>query len=297
MLMMLRNFFRHLTDSFKNLKRNGWMTFAAIIATTITLFVVGCFMLFVTNANHLAQEIQDNVTVSVFMDTNITKEQQKTLKNELQAIPNVKDVTYSSKQEQYKDLVKTMGKEWEVFSEDDNPLYDVYIVSAKDPRKTHAIQQKASTLAHVAQASYGGTNTEKLLTTMDSIKKWGIIVMIVVIIIAMFLISNTIRMTILSRKQEIQIMRLVGATNGYIRWPFFLEGAWIGLFGAIIPIGILSVGYPYVYSLLSPTLTQAHYTLLSAGHLLLPVSLLLIVFGMIIGSIGAMISMRRFLKV
>lgn len=297
MLTMFRNFGRHLIDSFKSLKRNGWMTFAAVVATTITLFIVGIFMAFLANANHLADEIQENVTVSVFMDTNITKKQKTQLKSQLEAIDNVKKVTYSSKQEQYKKLVKDMGKSWDVFSESDNPLYDVYLVQAKDPRYTQGIQQVAQKLPHVAQASYGGASAEKLLGIMDSIKKWGIIVMLVVAIIAIFLISNTIRMTILSRKQEIQIMRLVGATNGYIRWPFFLEGAWIGLIGAIIPVILLCVGYPYVYQMLSTTLAQANYTLLAAGQIIFPICLILVLFGMLIGAIASMISMRRFLKI
>lgn len=294
---MFRNFGRHLIDSFKSLKRNGWMTFAAVIATTITLFIVGVFMVFLANANHLADEIQENVTVSVFMDTNINKKQKETLKTQLEHIDNVNKVTYSSKQEQYKKLVKDMGKSWDVFSEEDNPLYDVYLVQAKDPRYTQGIQQVASKLPHVAQASYGGASAEKLLKTMDSVKRWGIIIMIVVAIIAMFLISNTIRMTILSRKQEIQIMRLVGATNGYIRWPFFLEGAWIGLIGSIIPILILVFGYPSVYHMLSSTLSQANYTLLSSGQIMMPICVILVLFGMIIGAVASLISMRRFLKI
>lgn len=294
---MFRNLSRHLIDSFKSLKRNGWMTFAAVVATTITLFIVGSFMAFLGNANHIAEDIQKNVTVSVFMDTNITENQKTNLKADLENIPNVQKVKYSSKQEQYRKLTKTMGKDWGGFTEKDNPLYDVYIVSAKDPRETKSIQVAAEQLPHVAQASYGGTNAEKLLNVMDTVKKWGIIVMLVVIIIAIFLISNTIRMTILSRKDEIQIMRLVGATNGYIRWPFVLEGAWIGLIGAIIPIIAMVMGYPAIYHVLSASLAQAQYTLITPSAIILPISLILAGFGMIIGALGSLLSIHRFLKI
>lgn len=294
---MIKTFFRHITESLKNLKRNGWMSFASIAAVTVTLTLVGAFLGFILNMNHFAQDIQENVTVSVFMDTKITKSQKTILKQQLEEIPNVAEVSYSSKQDQYKKLVDTMGDDWKVFDEKDNPLYDVYIVKSKNPQATKDIQAAASQLPHVVDASYGGNEAERLLQLADKVKLWGAIIAGILIFIAIFLISNTIRVTIISRKQEIQIQRLVGATNAYIRWPFFLEGAWIGLIGSLIPILLLVLFYPHLYQLLMPSLQQAHYSLLSPNQLIGPLSALLVGIGVIIGSLGSILSMRRFLKI
>lgn len=295
--MMIRNLWRHLVESFKSLKRNGWMSFASISAVSIVLLLLGGFITFVANVNKLAQDVQKNVTVSVFVDVGTSKKERQKLATQLEALPNVAKVTFSSKEEQYKKLVKQMGDDWDVFSGDDNPLYDVYEVQAQDPSQTSQIQQAASKLKNVAEASYGGTDTEKILAIAANVKKWGTVAAIVLLILAIFLISNTIRMTILSRSDEIKIMRLVGAKNGYIRWPFFLEGAWIGLIGSIVPILILWLGYPYIYEWLNPTLAQGHYAMLTPSQVIAPVSGLLTLIGAIIGSLGSVLSMSRFLKI
>lgn len=295
--MMIRNFFRHLLESLKSLKRNGWMSFASISAVSVVLLLLGCFVTFVANVNKLAQDVQQNVTVSVFVDLGTTKKQRAKLANELQALPNVNKVTFSSKEEQYKKLIDQMGEDWDVFSADDNPLYDVYEVQAKDPSQTSQIQQEAGKLDHVAEASYGGTETEKILAIAANVKKWGTVAAVILLILAIFLISNTVRITILSRRDEIKIMRLVGAKNGYIRWPFFLEGAWIGLIGSILPIVVLWLIYPHIYSWLNPTLLQGHYQMLATSQIIAPVAGLLALTGMIIGALGSVLSMSRFLKI
>lgn len=294
---MIRTFFRHFVDSLKNLKRNGWMSFASIAAVTVTLTLFASFLTFVFNMNEIAANIQKNVTVSVFMDPKITNSQKQILKEKLEDLPEVSKVTYSSKEEQYKKLVQTMGKEWEVFSKEDNPLYDVYMVQSNNPKETQKIQTAAKKMPQVIDASYGGAEAERLLHLADKVKLWGVIIAVVLLIIAIFLISNTIRVTILSRKQEIQIQRLVGATNSYIRWPFFLEGAWIGLLGSIIPILGMSFIYPKIYQMLMPTLQQAGYHLLSPGSWVIGLSVGIAILGMVIGALGSTLSMRRFLKI
>lgn len=294
---MIRTFFRHFVDSLKNLKRNGWMSFASIAAVTVTLTLFASFLTFIFNMNEIAANIQKNVTVSVFMDPKITNSQKQILKEKLEDLPEVSKVTYSSKEEQYKKLVQTMGKEWEVFSKEDNPLYDVYMVQSNNPKETQKIQTAAKKMPQVIDASYGGAEAERLLHLADKVKLWGVIIAVVLLIIAIFLISNTIRVTILSRKQEIQIQRLVGATNTYIRWPFFLEGAWIGLLGSIIPILGMSFIYPKIYQMLMPTLQQAGYHLLTPGSWVIGLSVGIAILGMVIGALGSTLSMRRFLKI
>lgn len=294
---MIRTFFTHVLESIKSLKRNGWMTIASASAVTITLVLVGIFMAVIFNATKLAKDIEENVTVSVFVDIGTTPEEMQKLEKELNKIDNVETISYSNKDQQLKKIQQQMGEAWNLFEGDSNPLYDVYYVSAKEPSDTKKISQKAAKLPNVFKADYGGVSSDKIFSIAAKVRTWGLGAAILLLFVAVFLISNTIRITILSRQREIQIMRLVGAKNGYIRWPFFIEGAWIGLIGAIIPILLLTFGYQQFYNLFNPQLLRSNYSLLKPESFVWQLDLLMAVIGMTIGSLGSIISMRRFLKI
>lgn len=294
---MIRNFFRHLLDSFKSMKRNGWMTLASISAVTITLTLVGIFLAVIMNATKFAQDVENNVDVSVFVDIGTNQADREKLETELQQLPHVKKVRYSSKQAQLKKLQAAMGDAWELFEGDNNPLYDVYIVSAKEPSEIKSVSKSASQLNNVFRADYGGKSSDRIFKVASVVKTWGLGAAALLVFVAIFLISNTIRITIFSRQQEIQIMRLVGAKNGYIRWPFFLEGGWIGLIGSIIPILILTYGYGKIFQLATPYLVQSNLAMLKPNDLIWKLDLMMAVGGYLIGALGSIISMRRFLKI
>ncbi|MFC0233292.1 permease-like cell division protein FtsX [Vagococcus entomophilus] len=293
---MIRRMFRHLLESFKSLKRNGWMTIASVSAVTVTLVLVGAFLSLILNVTKVAQDVEKNVNVSVFVHIGTSKKDMKTLESQLEKISNVKNVKYSSSEDQYKKLVKSLGNSWKLFDGDNNPLYDVYILSVKTPDETKSVQQAAQKLDNVFKADYGGLSSDKILKMSDSIKKWGTGATILLLFVAIFLISNTIRITIISRKREIQIMRLVGAKNGYIRWPFFLEGAWIGVLGAVVPILLMSFGYTKAFLIINKSLITSNYSLIAPNELIFKVNLLMLAIGVVIGSLGSILSMRRFLR-
>lgn len=292
---MIRNFFRHIGSALKNLKRNGWMTVASVSAVTITLTLVGVFLAIILNVSKIAVDIKDNVDVSVFVEIGTSDEDTQKLGKELSEIKGVDKVTFSSKETEYKKLTEKLGDTWKLFDGDDNPLYDVYVVTPKDTDDIKTIQREVQNLANVDKADYGGKKSEKLFTMAKNVKLWGTIAGVFLIVVAIFLISNTIRITIISRKREIQIMRLVGAKNGYIRWPFFLEGAFIGVLGSIIPLVLLSFGYSQVYFIFAKNMSS--YDLIRPTTLVLQLNVILILIGVVIGSVGSVFSMRRFLKV
>ena len=293
---MIRTFFRHLLESIKSLKRNGWMTVASASAVTITLTLVGVFMAVIMNATKLAQDIEGNVDVSVFVDIGTKDEEMKKLEKELNDLDHVKKVEFSSKEQELKKIQNEMGDSWKLFEGDNNPLYDVYVVSATDPSYTKQVAEKAADLKNVSRSDYGGASSDRIFQIAGAVRTWGLVAAALLLFVAMFLISNTIRITILSRQREIQIMRLVGAKNGYIRWPFFLEGGWIGLIGAILPILIITFGYAWFYQLINPSLLRSHYSLIHPENIVWKINLLMVGIGVIIGSLGSIISMRRFLK-
>lgn len=294
---MIRTFFTHMLESMKSLKRNGWMTIASTSAVTITLILVGIFMAIIFNATKLSRDISQNVTVSVFVDIGTTAEEMQNLEAELGQIKNVESISYSNKDQQLKKIQDQMGDAWNLFEGDSNPLYDVYYLSAKEPEQTKKISEDAGKLQNVFKADYGGVSSDKIIQLAKTVQTWGLAAAALLLFVAVFLISNTIRITILSRQREIQIMRLVGAKNGYIRWPFFLEGAWIGLLGAIVPILLLTFGYSQAYNILNLQLLRSNYSMLKPEDFLWQLNLLMVGTGMVIGSVGSIISMRRFLKI
>ncbi|GBD62875.1 cell division protein FtsX [Tetragenococcus halophilus subsp. flandriensis] len=293
---MLRNFFQHVLESLKSLRRNGWMTVSSVTAVTVTLALLGAFLVIILNTVKLAQDMENNVEVSVYVNYETDEDEKKELRNNLEEIPHVESIDFSSKDEELARVQASYGDSWDLFDQD-NPLLDVFIVRADDPQYVEDITEEANGMTeYVHDASYGEDLSDRIFSIAQRTRTWGLIGSIVLIIVAIFLISNTIRMTILTRKQEIQVMRLVGAKNGYIRWPFFLEGGWIGLIGSIIPIILMYTGYNKVYELVNPILERSNYSLLQPGSFNWQMSLLLAVIGIVIGSVGSAFSMRRFLK-
>ena len=308
---MIRRFFRHLIESLKSLKRNGWMTVAAVSSVTITLSLVAIFASVILNTAKLASDISNNVRVVVYMRKDIA-DNSKTIVKEGQTVKNndyhkiydaltsmdhVSKVTYSSKEEQYEKLTETMGSEWKVFEGDSNPLYDAYIVDTTEHKYVDSVAAEAKKLEGVSEVQDGGANTQKLFALSDFIRVWGLVGAGLLIFIAVFLISNTIRITIISRSREIQIMRLVGAKNSYIRGPFLFEGAWIGLLGSVLPVALVYFGYNMVYQTMNKNLVAQNLSMIEP-HLFVPAMIGAVsVLGIFIGSLGSSISMRRFLKI
>ena len=311
---MIRTFFKHLWQSIKNLRRNGWMTIAAVSSVTITLVLVGVFLAVILNTTKLASDLDNNVRVSTFLKLGIhddskeivdANDQSKKVTNPdyhkiekaIKAVPHVSKVTYSSKENELEKLTKSLGNTWNMFKGDSNPLYDVYIVEADKPVNVTKVATNIGKLDGVERADYGGANTKRIFGLSKVIRTWGLAGAALLLFVAIFLISNTIRMTILSRQREIQSMRLVGAINSYIRWPFFLEGAWVGVLGAILPSLLIGFFYRIGYVGLQKSLAQQDLYLLNPNTFVPQLIILMVLVGMVIGSIGSIISMRRFLKV
>lgn len=288
---------RHFGDSFKSLRRNGWMTVAAVSAVTVTLLLVGIVLAFIFNVGYVAEQVENDVNVRVSLDRNIKPSEKQAVEKQLKAMPAVKSVTYRSRSKELNSIVSGYGQQWQMFRGDDNPLNDVFVVKAKTPANTMAVAKKAQKLAHVADANYGGKTARRLFHYVDNIRNWGLGFAVMLLLLAVFLISNTIRITILSRRDEIGVMRLVGATSGYIRWPFLLEGAWTGLLGALLPIVAVDAAYMVIQGNMAQTQAASGMTIYAAMPFLLWLDLLLIGIGLFIGALGAVVSMRRFLKV
>ena len=288
------------------------MTIASVSSVTITLTLVGVFVAVLLNVERIATGIENNIQINVYLDVD-SKDSSETTTNEagetvandsyhqvydqISKVSGVESVTYSSKDEQLKKLQQTYGDDWSLFDGDSNPLQDVYIVEVDSPSDVKKVAKKIANIEGVESVDYGGSNSDQLFSIAKFIRTWGFAGTILLVVVAIFLISNTIRMTIMSRQRDIEIMRLVGAKNSYIRGPFFFEGAWVGLLGAIVPSIIIYFAYKTVYSSVNPQFEVQGLSLYPINTLLPLVIGGMFLVGIIIGALGSVISMRRYLKI
>ena len=189
------------------------------------------------------------------------------------------------------------GDAFGLFDGDNNPLYDVFVVNTTTPEQTAEVAQQAETLDYVAEVNYGGSDADRLFEVMGTVRNVGVVIIVALVFTAVFLIANTIRITIFSRRTEIEIMKLVGATNWFIRWPFLIEGALIGLIGALIPVSIISYVYLRGFDTIMNYLSGTYFALLPPNPFLILLVAALLSIGVIIGSLGSAMSIRKFLKV
>lgn len=298
-VMMIRGTMRHIREGFKNIIRNGWMTVASILAVTTTLVLVGVFLALVLNLNEMAKNIEGDVQINALIDVTAEEDEIIALGSEIEKISGVDTVQFSSNDEELQKLIDSMGEEgssWELF-EQDNPLNHVYIVQAEVPEQTAQIAAQIESLDYVQEVNYGEQVVQQLFKFNNYARAIGLTLIIALVLTAVFLISNTIKITIMARSEEIGIMKLVGATNGFIRWPFFVEGMLLGALGSIIPIAVILIGYYYVENNATELLSFSFVELLPFYPFALQLSLVILAIGVVIGVLGSVNSVRKFLKV
>ncbi|MEH7119396.1 permease-like cell division protein FtsX [Neobacillus vireti] len=297
--MKIRTVGRHARESIKSIKRNGWMTFASVGAVTVTLILVGVFFAIMMNLNRVAQTIEQDVEIRVHIDVAASPQDQQTLRKQIDSIPEVKSIEFSPKTKELDNLVKSLGEDGKAFKlfQQDNPLNDVFIVKTKKPTDTMKVAKLIEKDNFVAKVKYGQGKVEKLFKFISAARNVGIVLIIGLFFTAIFLISNTIKITIIARRREIKIMRLVGATNNFIRWPFFLEGLWLGIVGSILPIILISIAYYRAYDYIGPKLQGTFIKILPFDPFVYQMSGILILMGALIGVWGSVMSVRKFLRV
>ncbi|MCZ8514912.1 permease-like cell division protein FtsX [Paenibacillus filicis] len=305
--MRINTAVRHLREGWKNIARNGWMSFASISSIAISLFILGVFLLLTLNVNYLAQQIEQQVEIRVYLEVNTSKDMITQLQNEIGSIPEVDKVRFVSKEEGLKFLREKLGEGGKQlldgFDGDNNPLNDSFTVDVTQPREIGNVAQKISALntgkpnKPIYRVSYGQGTVETMFKVTAFVRNVGLVLVAALALTAMFLIANTIKITIIARRREISIMKLVGATNSFIRWPFFIEGALLGIIGSIVPTGVLLYGYWQLMRLLQLDLNLLLIKLLPFDAISLKLAGLLLGIGVLIGIWGSTLSVRKFLRV
>lgn len=298
--MKIRTMKRHIKEGFKNIWRNSWMTLASVGAVTIILLLVTVFLTLMMNLNHVADNIERDVQMKVLIDLTATDDEIVELGEELQEMSRIETVEFSTRDQELKNLISSMGEEgssFEMLEDDENPLNHSYIVKAYDPQDTIEVAKEIEAMNRVEKVNYGQDVVESIFTFNNYARNVGLALIIGLIFMAIFLISNTIKITIIARQKEIEIMKLVGATNWFIRWPFFVEGLLLGTLGSVIPISILFTGYYFLDKNMDAFNQLDYISILPFSPFVWQLSALIISIGAVIGVWGSIMSVRKFLKV
>ena len=291
---------RSIRDAFKSVFRNFSLSLASISCITITLIIVAISIMVTFNVQEFTSEMEKDLTIVVFLDQDTTEEEINDIRNSLENMTNVESITY-----QNKDAIKEdMSKESDVFeevmstwSEEDNPLKDTFQVKVKDVEKISNTAKKIERLDNVSTVKYGEGMVDNLISAFEAAKNISYGMVIALVLVTVFLIINTIKLTIFSRKREISIMRLVGASNFTIKTPFIIEGMILGLLGSIIPILIVCFGYIALYNHSNGYLYSRMISLIEPEPFIYMVSGIVVVIGIIVGMIGSASAVRKYLKI
>lgn len=301
-MKLLRMLGRSIRDAFKSVFRNFSLSLASISCIAITLIIVAVSIVVSFNVENFTQEIERDLTIVVFVDNDATQEEVNNVKQELEKINeiNKKEIVYKDKNSIKNDMAKesevfnTVMAEWD---EKDNPLKDTFQVKVKNAEKIGVTADKIKKIKKVSVVRYGEGMVEKMISSFETIKKITYIAVIALILVTIFLIINTIKLTIFSRKREISIMRLVGASNFTIKTPFIIEGMILGMIGSLLPIGLIIFGYPALYDKLGGYVFSPLVKLIGSASFVYTTSLIVLVIGIIVGMIGSASTVRKYLKV
>lgn len=289
---------RGLRDSFKSVFRNFSLSAAAIACSSVTLILVAVALVISYNVKDITKDLEKELSIVVYLNKDTTEENITILKSKLNNMENISSFEFKSKDEwklEMKNSSESLNTTLEYLEE--NPLLDSFVVKVKDANSLKSTADNIRSLEFVSSADYGEGMTESLVTAFNVIEKITVVVVLALLLVTAFLISNTIKLTIFSRRNEIEIMRLVGASNLSIKLPFIFEGFILGFLGCIIPILVTIYGYAILYDHFNGYIFTSLLKLVKPFNFTLYVSAILLLIGTIIGMLGSYRASRKYLKI
>ena len=296
-MKFFRNIRRYFRDAMKSVIRNFSLSLASISCIAITLIVVGISIVLSYNVENMTDSIKKDVTMVVFLKSDTTEDEVKDIQKKITNMGNIEEIKFKSKKE-YAEETKERD---EVFSfivdnwtDETNPLLDSFLIKVKEVEEIKNTASSIKKIDKVELVNYGEDMVDQLITVFDVIRKVSIGAVVALILVTAFLIANTIKLAIFSRKTEIEIMRLVGASNISIKIPFIIEGSFIGILGSIIPIILMIYGYTsFDGKLFGSSLAM----LIEPYPFIYLSSLLLLGIGIVVGMFGSYSAVKKYLKI
>lgn len=286
-----------IKEVYTSFKRNIWMTLASIFTVVLSLFILGFFSIVILNLNKMADTLESQVQISVYLKDDLSQEEIDETKENLSKIEGLQDIKFTTREDAMENFKKRLGDQQFLLDalDDTNPLPDSFSLTVTSPQQVKTIADTVVALDSVESASYSQDIINHLFNLTHLIRLIGIALIILLTGAAIFIISNTIRLTVFARRKEIAIMKYVGATDWFIRWPFLLEGICLGFIGG----GLATIFLYIVYNQVTQEIYEAmaFFPLIPQHPFINYISLAILVAGIIIGALGSTISLKRFLKV
>jgi len=294
--MNLKQIGYFLKQAFKNMARNKVMSFSTVLTVAISLLIVGSFVVFIVNAGMFIETQSDKTQLSVFVDTTYTQEQAKTVENKLKEIDGVDTLQYKSKDEALKEMIDKQGGEsgLQAILGNENPMPHTFIITGTDNTKLEGISAVAKTIEGVYKVDYAKDLADRLTSIVNAVRVGGLVAVGILFLIAVFLISTTIKLALYAKRKEIQVMKYVGSSNSFIQGPFLASGMLLGFLGAFVSSVILFVAYKFLMDwaknveFLNLSFQSGQIALIIAG---------LLISGILVGAVGSYISLRKYLEV
>ncbi|MBQ7876670.1 MAG: permease-like cell division protein FtsX [Clostridia bacterium] len=298
--MKIRRQFYFLKNALLGMKRNGEMTVTAIITVTSCLLLFGVFMLLSANINQIGNQIRNQCQIQAFIEFEATAEQEQAVVNALnnkEKFPNIKKCTFVSKADAMREYREYLGTSASAFDgvEGEEFLRSSVKIDMHDITKSKELAAQLANVQYIAKVSNRQDVVDRIISVTDTIKNASFIAMLILLFVAVFIIANTIKLSVEARKDEIHIMKYVGATAGFVRRPFVLEGILTGVIGGVISLVIVSVGYNYAIKFMKDFLDI--FTLIPFGTIFPFMLGTTLVFGVIMGAVGSAIALSKHLKV
>ena len=288
-------------EGFGNVFKNKKSTGASLMIMCATMIIFGIFLILTENINYFVQEVESAQGIQVFINTDCTEAQVEEFGEKLRNLDGVSSAVFVSKKEGLNHLKEKFGDSKGILDvyDENNILPDSYVVTLTDLTRSQEIQEKISKFENVKTITASDQTVDTLIKLANGVKIITGVILILLVIISIFIIANTIKLTVHARRKEISIMKYVGATNGFIRWPFIVEGMIIGIFASLISICVVGVAYNALAQEMvnSTFMKQIHMSLVTFSDMFNSIIFVYMLLGIGIGAIGSVISMRKYLKV
>lgn len=293
--MKINNLNYYVTQAFKSFRQNKLMSIASVTTTFAALFILGIFILLTLNINSWAEDFSRSCQIQVFVDDALSEEEYDSLNSKILAIPAVDKTEKYTKEQIFEEMRTKLKEKANILDglEHDNPFRNSYKITLSDLSQTKEVTKELEKIEEIVNITDFQESATIIVKVVDTIKHASLWLMAILLIISAFIVSNSVKISVYARRREINIMKYVGATDWFIRWPFVIEGIIIGIYAAVICFIIMWLAYLGI----SANVSVLTFTLLPFGAVWGSLALSFVAVGVVIGSLGSIFSIRRHLKV
>lgn len=289
-------FFYELRFALMSIKHNLLMSVSAMSAVAISLILVAVFAVGGFHILSFSQNAKDEMAIHVIYDDALSLDQEKAIQKQIDKLENVSKTEFSNKDNELDMMIQEKGSSFGIYKGADNPLNDALFVYVKNPDLIKETAAEIENISGIYSSAYGGSSVARFLSLLKTVQIGGAVVILLLMLLCLYLIYSTIKAAVESRKDEIAIMRQVGATNTFIYVPFEMEGIIIGLLGAALPFILSAFIYPSIYNNLNGKLFANVFPLMPVSNMLLIMGFLLFGSGIILGAFAAFLAVRKYLN-